>query len=388
MRRNARVLAAAGTLRELPQREVPKPHCKERLAMPAYKILLMGASYGSLLASKLLFGGHSIHLVCLPAEADLINAEGFKVKLPVRGRKEPVLLESRKLPGKVTAGPASGAAPKDYDLIGLCMQEPQYGSPGVRELLDAVGKSGRPCMSIMNMPPLPYVRRIPGLDYELLKVAYNDASVWDSFDPKLITLNSPDPQAIRPPDGKANELLVTLPTNFKCARFDDEKNAAILRNLEKDVEAARFDAPEGKIELPVKLKIYDSIFVPLAKWAMLLAGNYRCITREGMRTAKEAVHTNLEESRAVYNFVFDLCVKLGAKPSDLVPFEKYAAAAESLSRPASAARALYNGAPNIERCDKLVQLIAKQKGMSNPVVDATVALVDEMLAANRKKAAA
>ena len=61
--------------------------------MPTYNILLMGASYGSLLASKLLFGGHSIHLVCLPAEADLINAEGFKVQLPIRGRKEPVLLE-------------------------------------------------------------------------------------------------------------------------------------------------------------------------------------------------------------------------------------------------------------------------------------------------------
>jgi hypothetical protein len=356
--------------------------------MPTYKILLMGASYGSLLASKLLFGGHSIHLVCLPAEADLINTEGFKVKLPVRGRKEPVLLESRKLPGKVTAGPATGVDPKQFDLIGLCMQEPQYRSPGVRELLDAVGKSRVPCMSIMNMPPLPYVKRIPGLDYEPLKAAYTDATVWDSFDPKLITLNSPDPQAIRPPEGKANELLVTLPTNFKCARFDDDKNTAILRQLEKDVEAARFDAPEGKIELPVKLKIYDSIFVPLAKWAMLLAGNYRCITKEGMRTAKEAVHDNLEESRAVYNFVFDLCVKLGAKPSDLVPFEKYAAAAESLTRPASAARALYNGAPNIERCDKLVQLIARQKGMGHPVVDATVALVDEMLAANRKKAAA
>ena len=57
--------------------------------MPVYNILLMGASYGSLLASKLLFGGHSIHLVCLPAEAELINAEGFKVTLPVRGRKDP-----------------------------------------------------------------------------------------------------------------------------------------------------------------------------------------------------------------------------------------------------------------------------------------------------------
>ncbi len=224
------------------------------LKSKTYKILLMGASYGSLLASKLLFGGHSIHLVCLPAEADLINAEGFKVRLPVRGRSEPVLLESRKLPGKVTAGPATGVNPKDYDLIGLCMQEPQYRSPGVRELLDAVGKSRVPCMSIMNMPPLPYVKRIPGLDHKALEAAYTDPRVWDSVDPKKITLNSPDPQAIRPPDGKANELLVTLPTNFKCARFDNDKDTAIVRQLEKDVEAARFDAPEGKIELPVKLQ--------------------------------------------------------------------------------------------------------------------------------------
>ena len=354
----------------------------------AYNILLMGASYGSLLASKLLFGGHSIHLVCLPAEADLINADGFKVQLPVRGRKDPILLESRKLPGKVTAGPATGVDPKNYDLVGLCMQEPQYRSPGVRELLDAVAKSRVPCMSIMNMPPLPYVKRIPGLDYAALEPAYTDPRVWDSFDPKTITLNSPDPQAIRPPDGKANELMVTLPTNFKCARFDDEKSTAILRQLEKDVDGARFDTPEGKIELPVKFKVYDSIFVPLAKWAMLLAGNYRCITKDGMRTAQEAVHSDLETSRSVYNFVFDLCVKLGAKPEDLVPFEKYAAAAQSLVRPASAARALQNGAPNIERADKLVQLIARQKGLSNAAIDAQVALVDERLAANRKKAAA
>ena len=54
-----------------------------------------------------------------------------------------------------------------------------------------------------------------------------------------------------------------------------------------------------------------------------------------------------------------------------MPFEKYAAAAQSLSRPASAARALNNGVPNIERADKLVQLIAKQKGLSHPVIDAT-----------------
>ena len=282
----------------------------------SYNILLMGASYGSLLASKLLFGGHKIHLVCLPPEAELINAEGFEVRLPVRGRKEPVVLRSRKLPGKVTAGGAAGVDPKQYDLVGLCMQEPQYRSPGVRELLDAVAKSKVPVH----------------VDHEHAAAALREAhsrsrlrvccgrptptpTVWDSFDPAFMTLNSPDPQAIRPPEEKVNVLMVTLPTNFKVAKFDSDKHTAILRQLEKDVEAARFDTPEGKIELPVKLKVHDSIFVPLAKWAMLLAGNYRCITKDGMRTAQEAVHTDIDTSRSVYNFVNDLCVKLGANPA-------------------------------------------------------------------------
>src|SRR5690242_900204 len=267
------------------------------------------------------------------------------------------------------------------------MQEPQYRAPGVRELLDAVAKSRVPCMSIMNMPPLPYIRRIPGLDYDALKPAYTDPTVWENFDPKCMTLNSPDPQAIRPPDEQVNVLMVTLPTNFKVAKFDDEKSTAILRQLEKDIEGARFDTPEGKIELPVKLKVHDSIFVPLAKWSMLLAGNYRCITPDGMRTAQEAVHSNIEESRSVYNFVYDVCLRLGARDEDLVPFEKYAAAAQSLSRPASAARALQNGAPYIERADKLVQLVARQLGLRHPVIDRIVDLVDTRLYANRQKAA-
>jgi hypothetical protein len=357
--------------------------------MPAtYDILIMGASYGSLLASKLLFGGHRVKLVCLPAEADLINTEGFRVRLPVKGRKEPVELDSRKLPGKVSAGGPGDVDPADYDLVGLAMQEPQYRAPGVRELLDAVAKARVPCMSIMNMPPLAYLRRIPGLNTEALKPAYTDPSVWNNFDPAYITLCSPDPQAIRPPEAKVNVLQVTLPTNFKVARFDSDKHTAVLRQLQDEIEAIRFDAGDGKIELPVKLKVHDSVFVPLAKWAMLLTGNYRCVTADGAVDIKDAVHADLEASRAVYNFVVDLCVKLGANRDDLVPFEKYAAAAQSLTRPSSAARALNNGVPNIERADKLVQLIAAQQGLRNAVIDATVARVDARLEANRKKAAA
>src|SRR6202790_1748489 len=160
--------------------------------MATYNILIMGAAYGSLLASKMLFGGHKIHHVCLPAEADLINAEGFRVRIPVKGRKDPVELDSRKLPGKITAGGAAGVNPKDYDLVGLAMQEPQYRSPGVRDLLDLVATSKVPCMSIMNMPPLPYLKRISGLNTDALKAAFTDASVWDNFEPGRLTLCSPD----------------------------------------------------------------------------------------------------------------------------------------------------------------------------------------------------
>src|SRR5436305_666925 len=85
----------------------------------------------TMIASKILFGGHSVHLVCLPAEADLINAEGFRVYLPIRGRQDRVTVDSRKLPVNVSAGGTSGVNPGDYDLVGLAMQEPQYRSPGV-----------------------------------------------------------------------------------------------------------------------------------------------------------------------------------------------------------------------------------------------------------------
>ncbi len=198
-----------------------------------------------------------------------------------------------------------------------------------------------------------------------------------------MTLCSPDPQAFRPPEEKVNVLQVRLPTNFKSARFDSEKHTTILRKLEADIEASRFEG----MELPVKLKVHDSVFVPLAKWAMLLAGNYRCVQKDGMRPIKDAVHSNIDASRAVYNWVVKLCVSLGANEKDMVPFEKYASAALSLLTPSSAARALANGAPNIERTDRLVQAIAAQKGMRLDVVDQTVALVDGWLEKNRKKAA-
>jgi len=197
-----------------------------------------------------------------------------------------------------------------------------------------------------------------------------------------VTLCSPDPQAFRPPDEGVNVLQVRLPTNFKAARFDSDEHTAILRQLAADIEAARFDG----MELPVKLKVHDSIFVPLAKWPMLIAGNYRCVRPHEMIPIREAVHGNAAKSREIYDWVARLCGRLGAEAADLVPFEKYAKAAEGLSKPSSAARALFGGAEHIERVDSLVGRIARQLGLHSDTVNEIVELIDERIGANRRLA--
>ena len=348
-------------------------------------VLILGASYGSLFGTKLLMAGHSVSLVCTRPTADLINREGTIVRFPIKGRESLLDVASKKLPGALSATTPDDVDPGKFDLIVLGMQEAQYGAKGVRELMGRVGRSRVPCLAIMNMPPLPYLKRIPNLSTKTLEACYADPGVWEGFDPALTTLASPDPQAFRPPDQPKNILQVGLPTNFKAARFDAEKPTALLRSLETDIEAAKFNPGDGAIETPVKLKVHDSIFVPLAKWPMLMAGNYRCIRAEEMVSIKDAVHGNVDESRDVYNWVWKLCNGLGADDGDMVPFEKYAKAAEGLGKPSSAARALFGGAEHIERVDCLVRRIAGQQGLQSGALDEMVTLVDRRLAKNRRK---
>ena len=346
-------------------------------------VLILGASYGSLFATKLLLAGHAATLVCTRGTAELINAEGTVVRLPVRGRDEPVEIRSAVLPGRLSAAVPEAVDPAGYDLAVLAMQEPQYAAPGVRELVERIAAARIPAVAIMNMPPLPYLRRIPGIDPEPLRPCYADPEVWDGFDPALITVASPDPQAFRPPGEGKNVLQVSLPSNFKIARFDDADATAMASDLADSVDDARFEAGGGPLKLPVKVRVFDSIFVPMAKWSMLLAGNYRCVRAEDMVSIRDAVHLDPEASRAIYDWVGDLCLRLGAAPSDLVAFDKYAAAAESLAKPSSSARALFAGAKHIERVDCLVKRLALQQGLQSDAVDEIVSLVDTRLAHNR-----
>jgi hypothetical protein len=347
----------------------------------AYSMLILGASYGSLLGTKLALAGHNVTLVCLPEEVERFNADGARIRLKPKGHTDFIELNSQAGPGTLDACGPDDADVDAYDMIGFAMQEPQYRAESVRNLLARIAAAKKPAMSIMNMPPLPFLARVAPDAVSELRGAFTDPTVWDGFEPGLVTLASPDPQAMRPPEEPINLLQVNLPTNFKVAAFENPRHTAILRQMQADIEAYRHGPDQ--IELPVKLKVFDSLFVPLAKWAMLVTGNYRCITDGDPISIRQAVHGDVELSGRIYQAVCDLCVKLGASPADMVPFQKYANAAESLIRPSSAARALAGGAPNIERLDKVVVALASAKGMEIPTLADTASQVDAKLEANR-----
>ena len=230
-------------------------------------ILILGASYGSLLGTKLLMAGHNVTLVCRKKTAELINRDGTEVRIKLRDEAMHRAIFSRDLPGKLDATEPGNVDISRYDMVALAMQEPQYTNHTVRVLMVKIAAAGLPCLSIMNMPPLPYLKRIPALADMDLEEAYTNAQVWERFKPGLLSLCSPDPQAFRPPEEAANVLHVGLPTNFKASTFADEQHNKVLRELEADIDAVTLDGHD----VPVKLKVFDSLFVPLAKWNRLKA---------------------------------------------------------------------------------------------------------------------
>jgi hypothetical protein len=198
-----------------------------------------------------------------------------------------------------------------------------------------------------------------------------------------MTLCSPDPQAVRPADEPANVLQVNLATNFKAAEFGLPEHNAILHGLADDIERVRL----AGMDVPVKLRVSASLFVPLAKWPMLMTGNYRCVTRGHPSAIRDAVSADPILSREIYACVETIVLRMGAERDDLVSFDKYAAAAEQLARPSSVARALAEGAGAVERVDRLIQAVGRQIGITHPAIDRIVNLVDASLESNRARAA-
>lgn len=342
------------------------------------KILILGASYGSLFGTKCAMAGHDVTYVCTSDTAKLINNEGTNVRIKIKGQNEHTNFNSKSFPGTTNALVPSLVLPNDYDFVVLAMQEPQYSN--IKPLMTKIGRCSKPCLSIMNMPPLPFIKRIPKLVAGNFEECYEDSSVWKLFEPGFVSLCSPDPQAFRPPEEGKNVLHVGLPTNFKAASFAKKEHNDMLRELERDISSLTHEGHD----IPVKLRVFDSLFVPMAKWAMLMAGNYRCVMESGSMSIKEAVHNRLGHSALLYSWVNSLAQELGASLIDQVPFHKYAYASENLLKPSSVARALDSGVHNVERVDLLVKKISEYINFDhNENIDEIVRIVDYRLLINK-----
>ncbi len=293
----------------------------------AFKILVLGASYGSLFGTKSAMAGHDVTLVCRSETADLINRAGTVVRMKLKDEPAARAIRSADLAGIVRAAIPDAVDPGSFDLAVLAMQEPQYGHHTIRPLMAKLADADIPCLSLMNMPPAPYLKRLAAIDAGALDDAYSNIRIWDRFDPSAMTLCSPDPQAVRPADEPANVLQVNLPTNFKAAEFGAPEHNAVLHALADDIERVRL---AGK-DVPVKLRVSASLFVPLAKWPMLMTGNYRCVTPGGPSAIRDAVWADPALSREIYACVEAIVLRMGAERDDLVSFDKYAAAAEQLA---------------------------------------------------------
>ncbi len=344
---------------------------------------ILGASYGLLFSIKALLAGHNVRVVCTEAEASLIKHEGIQVSLPGVGNAAPITLCSRNLPGQLSATTPDRADLNELDLVVFAMQEPQYRVPELRSLLRRIATAELPCLSIMNMPPLPFLSRFASIDHETCVDAYTDANVWSDFNPDLVTHCGADPQAVRPPSGALNALQVKLPTNFRAAPFAHAEHTDKLNTLAASIQAASRGSDAVAAPTPVKLKVYPSLYTGLSKLPMLITGNYRCVQSTGIRSIKDAVHADLALSRTIYQSISTLLQRIGCPYDALVPFEKYAAAACALKAPSSAAKALERGVTDIERVDCLVQLLAQQCHTTISVLDDIIEQNDAWLSNNR-----
>lgn len=323
--------------------------------------LVIGASYGLLTAAKLAASGQPVSVVGFPDEVARIRSHGVRIGFA----DDLVLVPPMGCAGirLVTPEEVDVAA---HDLVFLAVQEPQAGTAAMAGLLRRIGDR-LPVAALMNMPPPPFLERLPGLPQGIGRGAYRDAAVWAGLPAARMTLASPDAQALRLDPDQPGQVTVTLASNLRFAPFARVDDQALLQQVTR--AASRVKTPSGFY--PVRFLTRSSVFTPLAKWPMLAVGNCRCVGVEqsAPRSIRDAVWDDLRLSCKLYDGVIAGLLACGAPPAALVPFDSYAKAAKQLVRPSSLARALAHGATAVERIDLLVLNLLRGTGQDADICD-------------------
>lgn len=358
------------------------------MGAPAVNVLVLGAGYGLLPAIKLALAGHAVTIVGRDEEIAAMASGPLQVELAMRRTGRRIVLDAPlaaySAPGSLTLRTPADAAPEQADFALLAMQEPHFAAPEVAALVARIAAARVPCLSLMNLPPPPFLARLGTVPKSAMEGVFNAPDAWADLDPALVSVASPDAQALRLDGTRPGVLTVTLASNFKAASFADEAAQSLLERLARDMSHLQVLSGEELVRPPVALIATASLHAPLAKWPMLLAGNCRSVTEAGPRPIADAVHADLPGSRALYKAVSDLVLRLGARPADLVPFDAYARAAAQLTRPSSIARALESGAVAVERIDRLVLNLLRHYNRDDAPVAKISLLIDALLEANRR----
>ena len=356
------------------------------------RLLFLGGAYGSILATKCALAGHKVDVVCRAQEAENINSGSLVIHFPGdKGRSIGISECQSNMRGVA----ARHVEPSDYDLCFLCMQEPQFAEDTIASLLLSLESKPIPLISLMNMPLPPYLLGRFGIDLSAEPSVWKNTDLWGQLSPDSFTASSPDPQAVVEVTDDVTRVHVSLASNLKIAPFSNQQYQNRLTQLAIDVNDLRITDAEGRWSPGIKLVPHESPYVPLAKWPMLITGNFRCIGPTNAKTIRSAVWDDLERSRSIYEWVTELCQKLVVsidKYCDLskvlIPFDRYADAAQQLVYPSSVSRGLLNNATEVERVDRLIQGLARSLNAEDESLNSIVSLVDETLMVNRSVSAA
>ena len=353
---------------------------------PSLSILVLGASYGMVLGLKAAYSGHRVHFVCREHEANLINSGKATLRLPSKTDGSIVTLSADAAQCLSSASTPTELPSLDYDLCVLAMQEPQYSSPELTQLLAAIGTANIPLLSIMNMPLPVFLKGRLALSTDELSGVWQSENAWQDMDAAHFSAASPDPQAMMVQSSDVLSVHVNHAANIKVAPFTDAEDQRMLTSLAESIDALRVQQGGIAHQVGMRLVAHSDPLVSMAKWPMLITGNFRCWTSQGPISIADAVHADLYQSRFIYEWVSDLCVGFAAEanlpPPALVPFERYAEAATTLTMPSSLARGLAAGAKRVERVDLLLQGLADQRGLSNPLLDIVANVVSQSLQNN------
>lgn len=355
--------------------------------MSSLHVLVLGASYGALIASKVALAGHLVTLVARPDEIRSLDASGLSVSLPLwpsEVRHDCIFWAHRgiaKQIGRLGLLAPDQVNPNDFDLAFLAMQEPQVGAEELVPLFHGISDARLPLISLLNMPPLSFLERIPSFPIEKVAPHYHSPAAWKALHKSPQTLASPDAQAFRLDPKDPSKLHVSLATNLKVAPFHEREAQEKLSRLARDIESIRLDNG-GK--LPVKLICSDHLAIPFAKMPMLLTGNYRCIQSGGTRSIRDAVWSDIQESETIYQECLEVLRAFSVPEKVLVPFELYAEAAKGLTKPSSVARAIEAGATNVERSDAVLATMAEHVGAPSVQISQIVCCINESIAKNSR----